>query len=341
MMIGVDVGYGYTKAARADGLQVSFPSVVVRGRSGGDLTAALGGKSLKHRLVLSDGAPAGTETSLVGNAALFAGGARTWDAQAARRSDYVQLVFMALRLLDASGDVSLGVGLPLRLYTVPDERRALRERLSGAQALVSVDDGPVVPVRLREVKVFPQSAAAYFAAVTRRPELAFEPCAVVDVGYRTTDHMLVRLAPGERLARPDERASGSLDVGVERVYAAVAQEVSQEASVILDPSDVEQAVLNGRPLSVRGRRVDVEPRVRSASADLASEIAARLKEAWGAAFNQVATVLVVGGGGVLLYPHLSSLLDSVELLSDSAGANALGYAGMLAARPMAPASQVG
>jgi hypothetical protein len=232
----------------------------------------------------------------------------------------------------------LAVGLPLSLYTAVAERRELRGRLAGAQMMVSVDDGPLVPIRIGTVRVFPQSAAAYFAAVSRRPDLALEPCAVVDVGYRTTDHMLLRLAPGERLARPDERVSGSLDIGVERVYATVAQEISHETSTMLDPSEVEQAVLDSRPLSVRGRKVDVDERVRSTSGDLAAEIAGRLKEAWGSAFNQVSTVLVVGGGGVLLYPHLAGAFESAELLEEAAGANARGYAAMLAAsRSTAPA----
>lgn len=331
MIVGVDVGYGYTKAGTTDGQAVGFPSVTARSRGTDELTRALGGKALPHRLVLRRDGESEAQTLFVGNAALFAGGARSWDARAVGRADYVPLVFTALRLLDVAGEVVVGVGLPLRLYTVADERRALRGSLAGVQALVGVDDRPLVPIRLAEVRVFPQGAAAYFAAVTLDPGLALRPCAVVDVGYRTTDHLLMRLAPGERLARPDERASGSLDMGIERVYATVASELSSRHPAMLEPASVEQAALSDGMLAVQGETVDVRPYVERVGRELATEIAARLKEAWGPAMSQIGTVLLAGGGGVSLFPNLRQVLPNVRVLSDPTSANARGYASLLSA----------
>jgi hypothetical protein len=227
--------------------------------------------------------------------------------------------------------VSLGVGLPLQLFGTVDERRALRGRLQGLEALVSVDGEAAAALRIAEVRVFPQSAAAYFAAVAEAPELARRPCAVVDVGYRTTDHVLLRLAPGEVLARPDERASGSLDVGIERVYAEVAQSLGREHTSMVEPSAVEQAALSGVPMTLWGREVDARPLVEDASRHLAEEVAARLKEAWGGALGQVGVVLVAGGGGRALYPHLARTLPAPSLMAVPASANARGYAAMMAA----------
>jgi len=328
VIAGVDVGYGYTKAANAAGCTVTFPSVVTRPSGGGELTRVLGGSALPHRLTVRL-AGGEAQTYLVGNAALFAGGTRTWDARADRRHDYPPLVLASLALLGAFGDVSLGLGLPLQLYTAADDRRALRARLAGVEAILSVDGGGEAALRIRDVRVFPQSVAAYFAQVRSDPTLARRPCAVVDVGYRTTDHLVMRLAPGETVARPDERLSGSLDLGVERVYAQVAQALSRRHGAMIETNDVEQAAVAGRDMTVGGREVALKEAIDEAARDLVVDAAARLRESWGAALDQLGAVLLAGGGGAMLRTHFAEALPGVRLVTDPVMANAHGYAAMM------------
>ena len=329
MIVAVDAGYGYVKGVGEGGTAVAFPSIAVGERGTGELARALGGPAGPgHRLqVLQGDGPA--QTWLVGEAALAAGGERSWEAQASERADYPPLVLTALGLLHADR-VRLALGLPLGLYLQPRERTSLRARLGGLEAWVSVDGADAAHLRVAEARIFPQAAGAYFSAALHERGLAAKPCGVVDVGFRTTDYLYL-LPTSRGTAQPEERLSGSLDLGVGSAYRDVARQIAAESGVLVPAAAVERAAGTGQ-MTVRGRAVDLGARLADAQRAVAEGIAAHVRRAWGPDLDLVGALLISGGGGQALYPHLAELSPLARLAPDPLFANARGFQALLAAQ---------
>lgn len=323
--VGVDVGFGFTKAVLPDGRSVSFPSVAVPVPGRGELAGTVGGGQVRHLVrVQRDGGGDGERLMLVGDAGLAAGGTRTWDAGGDRR-DYAVLVLTAAALLGAAGGaIDLAVGLPLSAFLQPDARRALRDRLQGVGAWVSMDGADAARVDVRGVRVYPQAAGAYFAAMMADPELAGQRVGVLDVGYRTTDYLMM-IPTGAGGVMPDESRSGTVDAGIGQVYEAAGTMLSSRGATVT-PEAVEQAVRTGRALTVSGRPAEDLPIVLDVAAErVAGEVSDRLRRAWSRDLGLLDCLLVAGGGGQALYPHLQALTPVARLLDAPAMANARGF----------------
>ena len=331
MIIGVDTGYGFTKFATAGGRRGSFPSAVAPApRGNGDLAKSMGTKALKHRLsVQMDGAQKPGEY-LVGQSALSIGASRTWDASGASRADYALLVLTALALANADDDVTLGLGLPLAVYLDRDERKALRNRITGMKAHVKVDAKETRDVVVNSVRVFPQAIGAFFDAISSPggERLVGQAVAVLDVGYKTSDYLLLTPTP-EGISVPDESRSGSVGVGKSNAIDAVRAYVAQESGMTSLPPEslVETALANGGMITVRGKQFDIRPPYQAALQSTASKIESELRRVLGDAVDYLATVLVAGGGGQAIKPYLH--LPSVQIAGDPIYANAKGFTAML------------
>lgn len=328
MRAAVDVGYGYTKAVGEAGGRAVFPSALAPARGAGDLGALMGGGTPRHRVTIE--APVGSSVAgdwWVGEEALRLGASRTWDSAASEREGYGVLVLAGLRIAGAEGPVGLAAGLPLAVWLDRRERRALRDRLEGLGGRVSVNHGPAAHVQIASVRVFPQALGAYLAAL-RAPgadRLAGRPAGVIDVGYRTTDFLL--LEPREEgVAVPDEARSGSIDLGIGQAYEAVRQAVEREAGTLVPPGMVDHFLAQGGRMYFRGQERDLRPLFEDACRRLASDIAAHVRRAWAGRLDFLAAVVVAGGGGAVLAPHLG--FPAQQAAAEPLYANAAGFLAM-------------
>lgn len=333
MQVSIDVGYGFTKALSGNGGRSIFPSAVIAARGTGDLAAALGGGSQKHRLSVQGRTDLHPREYLVGAAALTAGASRTWDTSGSGRDDYLLLVLSALGAVGAEGPIDLALGLPLSVYLQRDERRALRDRVAGLSAWVSWGGRNARHVEISSVKILPQAVGAYYQALAQDgPRLAGQMAAVLDIGYHTTDYML--MTPGDDgTSVPDEGRSGSLDAGMSQAIDAVRTYVSAQTGVAFSPPEgmVETTLGNGGRITVRGRDLDLRPAYEDALRDLAGRVEAELQRAWGDRIDYLVALLVAGGGGAAAAPHLR--LSGLRVMADPAFANAAGFLAMLGRAP--------
>jgi plasmid segregation protein ParM len=320
-MVAVDVGYGLVKAVRDD-RRVAWASTAQPGRA--SAYAALGPAD-GHSVVVRR--PGGEpEAWRLGDPR----GPRAWADVAAAREGYPVHVLAACAALGVAGDVSLAVGLPLALWAQPEQRRALRDSLAGLRAEVSIDGGPVAPMAVADVRVLPQAAGAFAAALRADPELASRPCGLIDVGYRTTDYLVMRRAAAG--LAPDDAACGSADLGIGQVYERVRAALEAEAGALVPEGAVEEALEHyGGRMWLRGREVDVAAMVRREAAALAAEVAAAVRRAWGDRLALLGAVLLAGGGGEALAPHLADLHPLLRLVPDPVWANARGFLVMVGA----------
>ncbi len=328
MVLAVDVGYGFTKAVSPAGLRVSWPTTLRRRPAAPQgLTGTLGAPAEGHAVRLRWPDEPEAAHYQIGET-----GRRAWAAEAAGRAGYDVQVLAAARLLAGRGEVDLLLGLPLALWTQAGQRNALRQRLEGRAAAVGVDREGEAEVTLRSVRVLPQAAGAFQYALQRDPALALKPVGLIDVGYRTTDYLVMRrVAAGLAL---DEAACGSADLGAGLVYERVRQGLTEQAGVLVPEGAVEDALANYRGrLYLQGREVDAGAPVAAGLRALAAEVAEEVRRAWGDRLALLGAVLVGGGGGQALAPFLTDLHPLTRLMPEPVWANALGFLAMAGAAP--------
>lgn len=325
MVVAVDVGYGDLKAVTEAGARCTWQSTVQeRPTAMARWDSVLGGDGDGHLVSIS-------QQGVTGRYRVGGVGQRAAADPAAERAGYGIHVLAALRLLGVEGPADLALGLPLALWLQPSRRRALGDALHGLSARVLVDRLVPADVIIRSVRILPQGAGAFQWALARDPSLAQRPTGLLDVGYRTTDYLLMRRA--DQGLAPDEDACGSVDAGVEVAYERVRQTLSDETGVLVPEGSVEDALRHYRGrMFLGGGAVDVTPRVQSAFGAVAGEIADELRRAWTERLATLGAVLLAGGGGEALAPHLPALHPLTRTVPDAAFANALGFLAMLGVR---------
>lgn len=334
MRVAVDIGYGYVKAVSEYGRRVVFPSVVAV--DPGRLLFGLAGGALDEVGYVVRYKETGSDRIVdcaVGEAGLACGNAvRAWemDDQIFHENSRV-LLCTAVALLTLPGTVCrLAVGLPLKVYAGLNAER--RERLNRLGAYVDVQGAdPRQVVFEPPVRVFPQAGGAYLHALlnehglVRNAALLRASVGVIDVGYRTTDLLLLSRTGGRTAVVRADR-TGTVDCGVGGVYEHVWRSLEAELGRPVDLLRVEKAfVWNKGILTYRGWEIDLSPRAEEGRRLLAREIGAAVKRLWGEDLDFAERVLVTGGGGQDLFPYLREYVPGAVCGEDSLFANALGY----------------
>lgn len=332
MRISVDIGFGYTKAVSETGREVMFPSVVGR-KFTSSLEGILGGNQEDYIVTLRQPEIPNDEAQsyYVGDAAMTAGGTRTWEEEHAKNRNLDVLISTAMGLLNEKDDepVQLAVGLPMSVFMA--QQNELKKKLTGLH-ITCVIGNKTKELRVESVFVFPQGAGVYYAALhdidggIRNMEFVNKQVAVIDVGYRTTDFLFMVKGKKGLVPRP-EPFSGSEDIGMNTAHMEIQTEIlrplkGQQADIL----DIEKAIMwyNGM-MPIKGGELDLKPYRTRAYANLADEIASRLKRRWGDDINTLSAIIIGGGGGDALYSHFENSFPAAMKIEKPEYANARGY----------------
>ncbi len=312
-IVGIDVGYGYTKAV-SNQRQATMRSVI--------------GPALQikyHNDLISNGQ--GLEVQL-GDKVWFLGElarlqspftisprARERDAEVVR-----PLLLGALYQLGLSGGgVRLVTGLPVSWY--PD-RAALVQSLLGPHN--PVINGNACRFEIVDVLVVPQPFGSFFRVLLStqgvledREELSRERVALLDIGTHTTDYAL---ADGLRYVEPK---SGSIPVAMARVYELVRRDINDGHRLEMSLQDVEDAVQRGS-IRLYGQRHPIDDLVQRALDAVGQEILGEALTLWGDG-REFAAILVTGGGGVAFLDRIQAVYPHARLVPDAQLANAEGF----------------
>ncbi len=302
MKIAVDAGHGYVKALGGEGQRTLFPSLIAPVPPAVDL-----GDFGRAETVLIDSIP-----YLVGDAARNHA-TPLWSKEKAADADTLRLILVAAAQLGAVGPVTLATGLPLSWFG--PQRKAFREALTGYGGLVQLPGQPTQRIWFESVKVLPQGVAAAVIALAH-PTYRPAPYVVVDVGYRTTEYLVVEKKPDGKLAY-DAAQAGSLTTGTHAVGMSLAAALEREYHVAFTAAEVESS----EDVFIRGQAVSLVSRRAAAASAIAAQLHDQLTEVLDARLDKAAGIVLVGGGSGLL----ADAFLGATVVPDSQWANVQAY----------------
>lgn len=314
--VGIDDGYAYTKLALPDGRLLAIPSRAQIGRS------KVSWLNQAERRIF-EYATEGTTYS-VGDV----------DAAATRFEGYAcsgmnrAIVQHALQQAGLSGcDIDAVSGLPVSaFYRSSGARRtgAISEKQHNLLYAVR-PSGDVLPVDIVFHQVIPEALAAWYdhVIVEKNGEAGLDqtrvsvPIAVVDIGGRTTDTVVVR----------DQgvlhQSSGSYQFGLLDVKQALGDALQERFDLEQLADRLLSHAVQHKVVRLFGRDHDVSREVNAAKQELVERLYAETRRQLGRAI-ELDKVLFVGGGAVALADHITDWFPNQVIAKQPAFANARG-----------------
>jgi plasmid segregation protein ParM len=306
-LLGLDIGFGFTKCLDGEHT-VIFPSSMRRGFPSPDSAGhpAEGG----YDIAAPDGDyRVGDDTVSLSLLEDFA-----------RRPERLLDTFgkhLALTAIAAFSEqecsLHVTVGLPLSL--TPRWKTPLAEHLTGYHKIgIYQPDGSCVRknIHIRKVRIVPHPLGTFATLIMNaRGYLRASPyreskLALVDIGFRTTDVMVMTAA------RSGNRGSGTIEMGMADGIEAIAAKLDQTSSSLPDLQGLLSAIRRGF-IRIADQEYNLRPlreaTYRWLATALADRINAFLREDW-----DLENVLLTGGGAADLAENLAPLIDGEVVL---------------------------
>ena len=314
--VGLDDGYAYTKVALPDGRLIAIPSRARIGQSGVTWIDQAEQRIFEYETeeaVYSVGAVDGAPTHFEGY---------PWSGL--NRA----IVQHALQQAGLTGrSVHAVSGLPVSaFYQQSGEHRQetiSRKRDSLRQATRPLSDS--LPADIAFHEVIPEALAAWYDyvivqegdGVTLDADRVSVPVAIVDIGGRTTDYVVVK---DQGILHA---ASGSLQCGMLNVKHSVANGIQSTFDLEnLSEQRVSQAIEN-ETVRLQGKNYDIGELVEAGKREVVERIHAETRRQLGLGV-ELDRVLFVGGGAVALAEHIANWFPHQAIAEHPAFANARG-----------------
>lgn len=315
-IIGLDIGFGFTKATDGNA-RVLFKSVLGEA------------KELQYREQLGatdKNTPylhiqVGEESFFAGDLAERQSSVRTYTLdQDQLISDFVKTLGLAAltQLTEDNEPVHLVTGLPVRYFR--RHREQLVQTLTGTHHVKMFDPAGQVRemnVKVEKVRVIPQPFGSLFGLMLNDigrvsdQRFAQEKIGVIDVGFRTADYSIADKT------RYSERGSGTSDAGISHAFEIIATALQEKSGVNVELYRLYDAVRNGS-IKVRGKSYDLGRITERAFSQLATAIASEVNRLWADDWD-IDQIVLTGGGGKVLAPHLSKLVQGEVLPVEGSG----------------------
>lgn len=325
--VGLDDGYAYTKVALADGRLVAVPSRARLGSAGVTWIRQAQQKIFEYETdgsVYSVGAVDGEPTQ--------------FDEYASSALNRV-IVQHALQQAGLAGrSVHAVTGLPVSAFYRSDGQprsqaiQTKRDNLKLTVEPVVTQQGPQNSAQQQTLKisiafheVIPEALAAWYDhvivmsddGVTLDADRVNAPIAIVDIGGRTTDYVVVQ---GQGVVHG---ASGSLKRGLLNVKTHVANAIQERFDVSeLGEQSISRAV-DTHQLRLHGKDHDVSALVAAAKRELVERLYTETRRKLGLGV-ELDRVLFVGGGSAALADDIANWFPNQTIADHAAFANARG-----------------
>ncbi len=316
IQVGIDDGYAYTKLALPDGRLLATPS---RAQIGPSKVSWLNHVERRIFEYVTDGT-----TYSVGDV----------DASSTRFEGYAcsgmnrAIVQHALQQAGLEGrDVEAVSGLPVRaFYRDSGARRnsAINDKRQNLMQPVR-PSGEALPVDIVFHQVIPEALAAWYdyVIVEKNGDAGLDqtrvsvPIAVVDIGGRTTDTVVVR---DQGILH---QSSGSFEFGLLNVKQSLADALQARFDLEVVGDRLLTHAVQQKVVRLYGRDHDISTEVAAAKHELVERLYAETRRQMGRAI-ELDKVLFVGGGAVALADHITDWFPNQLIANEPAFANARG-----------------
>lgn len=292
-MIGIDVGFGYTKVFPGN---IVFPSIIAEYR---ERMGSIGYSDPMDNLVLE----VNGHSYLVGNLAKKEGGSATFDKDNQQRHLVCMLTSIVLA---AGGDYNGPVVMGLPMSDLQNKRRDI-SLLKGEYKVVL--SGQKYNVVITDVLVSPQGAAGFYDLILNDEgkvvsSLAEKKIGIIDIGEKTLDFVVM-----EKSQFIMEK-SGGMDLGMHKAYLRLLKIIQSELGISVMPYQVR----------------DYVPKVSKAAEheyrQLANEIVDGISAWWN--YRDFDNIYLAGGGGLALHQYVAERIKC-DVIPEAQLSNARGY----------------
>lgn len=301
MVVGLDIGYGYTKMAASNGISFMYKTAVSK-----FVPEKVWGNSVDYVSV-------GSEKYVVGDAAteLMSGNFSVSD-DFVGTNEYYAIIAKSLEMLNKMEIKLLVLGLPPGLYT-EQRTKELSEKIKSISMFDRNGNIIVVP---QEIVYIPQGSGIYFSHVLGGSNGDFNlSVAVIDIGYYTLD--AVCFAKGRFISG----AAKSYPAGSKFLIERIKESFHRKYGIFISDSSCELLLKNGKILHF-GREFSLNTKeiVHQYYHD---QVLRAIKD-YAASLRQHGTMVdkvIMGGGSIVWAPDIKG----VTIVSNPQMANAIGY----------------
>lgn len=315
--VGIDLGYAATKIV-ASAQRIQFPSVVGTPeasdfRFGADQTFRINFAERSYN---------------VGEAALEQSRftTRQEDRDWYKSTEYMVLLHAALSSIFHTGhhEIVVVTGLPVAFYE--SDKDAMRALFEGSH-IVQRDDRLVVPVKVSRCYVIPQVMGTLLnEALNDQGQYADRAIAegrigVIDIGGNTTNFLHAHKMGDIK------RETTSINLGGWDAMRAM-RPMIEDKCPDADYSDHEiAAAIANKYIKYRGSDNSLIDEIETMLDPMAEQLIAKAKELWPGGGARLDTILLSGGGSLMLGERIKAQLQhsDIRIVEDSVFANASGY----------------
>ncbi len=324
LKLGIDVGFGATKAVGSNGKQKVFPSQIatfkpvkfISGIENQDYidSMAIYNKSERYFVGKSAGLQATANATVERK-------------RTVNREGEILLLSAIGNLIDHSPDnIDLVVGLPISNYDLKD---SYIQMASGKHDFTLLKpDGAIykdISVTVDRVKVLPQPFGSLFNAVLDKngefiaSSIAKGRAGIIDIGYKTTD-----LLRSENMQYIEKNSTSIDEVGGFKIACTLSDLIYDKHQIRIPIEDMDQYV-RGANLTVEGDIISITELRREAFKISAEAILSRVLSLW-SDLKLLDLVIISGGTSLLIGDYLKGRLGKMALtVPEPVLSNALGY----------------
>ena len=226
------------------------------------------------------------------------------------------------------GPIGIGLGLPLAWFK--GGKDSLRAAFVGRTVTVA-HGARVNSWKVTAVRVLPQGASAALSVFAGGGLSHTGLYVVVDIGYRTTEYVVVEVQGARLVGRPEW--SGMMNVGWSLVDDTAARRVSDDTG-----TTIWAASLTGARVMVNGRALDLAPYRAAGVAQLANRIAQTVESSLVGIWDELQGAIIVGGAAPTVAPQLNWGALPIRVPDQPAMANVQGFWQGVATLPVPLAS---
>jgi len=309
-IIGIDIGFGFTKATDGKTFQV-FKSIYGEALDSQFKESLLKNTSEQDEHIHID----------VDGTSYFVG--ELAERQSSNRQftlEQTQFISSSTRIFALAAisrfvtkdreSFKLVVGLPIGHYR--QYKDEVRKILRQSHTITITDTQGIsreVLIGINDVKVIPQPIGTVMDRllddVGKPSDMRFasEKIGIIDVGFSTSDYTI------SDKARYSERGSLTTQNGISRAFEVISSKLKDSCGINIELYRLFEAIETGS-IKIRGKGYDLRKITQVAFQQLAANIASDANRIWSDDWD-IDAIMITGGGGAVLAPYLQPLLEGV------------------------------